>query len=46
MLINVHVIHCRYEDKVNQFWKDADFGYIKSVQDSLQFVCKPKENEV
>lgn len=30
------------EEKVYQFWKDADFGYVKSVQDSLQFVCKPK----
>ena len=46
MLIKVHVIHYRYEDKVYQFWKDADFGYIKSVQESMQFVCKPKENKV
>ncbi|KAL9989375.1 hypothetical protein ACROYT_G003919 [Oculina patagonica] len=34
------------EDKIYRFWKESDFGYVKSVQDSLQFVCKPKENEV
>ena len=36
----------RIEDKVYQFWKEGDFGYVKSVQDNLQFVCKPRENEV
>ena len=36
----------RIEDKIYQFWKEGDFGYVKSVQDNLQFVCKPKEYEV
>ena len=36
----------RIEDKIYQFWKEGDFGYVKSVQDNLQFVCKPEENEV
>ena len=36
----------RIEDKVYQFWKEGDFGYVKSVRDNLQFVCKPRENEV
>lgn len=36
----------RIEDKIYQFWKESDFGYVKSVQDNLQFVCKPNENEV
>lgn len=40
------LILCRIEEKIHQFWKDADFGYVKSVQDSRQFVCKPKENQV
>ncbi|RMX60630.1 hypothetical protein pdam_00013756 [Pocillopora damicornis] len=31
------------EDKIHQFWKESDFGFVKSVQDSLQLVCKPKE---
>lgn len=33
------------EEKVNQFWKEADFGYVKSVKDSLQFVCKPNSSQ-
>ena len=36
----------RIEEKVNQFWKEADFGYVKSVKDSLQFVCRPKKSQV
>ena len=36
----------RIEDKIYQFWKESDFGYVKSVHDNLQFVCKPNKHEV
>ena len=36
----------RIEDRIYQFWKESDFGYVKSVQDNLHVVCKPKEHEV
>ena len=35
----------RIEDKIHQFWKESDFGFVKSVQDSLQLVKPRLESE-
>ncbi|XP_031561885.1 EGF domain-specific O-linked N-acetylglucosamine transferase-like [Actinia tenebrosa] len=29
------------EEKVEQFWKEADFGYVKNFKENLQKICKP-----
>ena len=33
------------DDKMHAWWKEADFGFVKKVQDDLVTVCEPR-NEV
>lgn len=31
------------EEKEELFWKQADFGYVKDVLDTVQIICKPSK---
>ena len=31
------------EEKEELFWKQADFGYVKEVVDTVQTICKPRK---
>jgi protein O-GlcNAc transferase len=33
------------DDKMELFWKQGDFGYVKDVVDSLIMLCKPKQKD-
>jgi len=46
MLFTVVAIRAKtMEEQIGQFWKSADFGYVKQRLDELTVFCKP-ENPV